>query len=147
MLVFLLINMLYLEKDTIVSSGAIVVDKNLRKVLVILDKKRDGEIYFPKGRVEKYESNEEAARREVLEEAGVICNSEPLSFLAMEVRYSKAINKTKVIYWYLAYFGENKSSALEDHEFFERKWINFDEAATALSFEDDKRLLASCNVF
>ncbi|KAJ2005999.1 hypothetical protein GGI04_000811 [Coemansia thaxteri] len=136
--------MLYAADDVMFSAGAVVFDTAGERVLTVVDmRSAEHKVHFPKGRVEAGETTEEAARREVEEEAGVVCCLWP-KMMGVEVRESPAIGKTKVIYWYAASHVANSTQRLESHEQFSSKWVSIEDAAVLLSFEQDRRLLDIC---
>ncbi|KAJ2741750.1 hypothetical protein GGI20_004967 [Coemansia sp. BCRC 34301] len=136
--------MLYDADKVVFSAGAVVFDKAGKQVLTIVDKRKDKpEVYFPKGQLEAGETAEEAACREVEEEAGVMCRLWP-KMMGVEVRESPEIGKTKVIYWYAASLVGITTQRLEDQELFDSSWVSIGEAVEVLSFEKDKRLLNIC---
>ncbi|KAJ2251394.1 hypothetical protein GGI13_003865 [Coemansia sp. RSA 455] len=139
--------MLYDADAVMFSAGAVVFDEANGQVLTVIDRRKTKpDIYFPKGRIEAGETMEEAARREVEEETGVVCRLWP-KMMGMEVRESPAIGKTKVIYWYTASFISTSPQRLEDHEQFTTNWVNIDEAPNVLSYEQDKQLLNICRAY
>ncbi|KAJ2156686.1 hypothetical protein GGF46_005015 [Coemansia sp. RSA 552] len=136
---------LYPRNDLVVSAGAVVFDTTGTRVLTIVNR-GDGtdSVLFPKGRVEPGESFEEAARREVKKETGVVCQIWPGGPVGVESRYSEAIGKTKLVYWYAATHVETQDQKLEDHEQFDVVWTNTANAGQVLSFADDRQLLGLC---
>lgn len=138
--------MFYSNDEVMFSAGAVVFDQTREHVLALVDS-RSGkeELYFPKGRVEPNETNQQAAIREVREETGAMCTllagQEPMG---VEVRFSAAINKTKIIYWYVAELVEMGPQDLQGNEQFTVRWIHAKDAGQELSFDEDKKLLTKC---
>ncbi|KAJ1850636.1 NUDIX hydrolase [Coemansia sp. RSA 2703] len=138
--------MLYPASELLFSAGAVIFDKTRTSVLAIVsknDQRGVEEIMFPKGRLEKDETPEAAAVREVLEETGARCTLWP-GLRAMETRHSKAISKTKVVYWYAGDLVAMGEQMLESHEKLDVRWVDVGSAASVLSFENDRELLAIC---
>ncbi|KAJ2031364.1 hypothetical protein IWW57_000746 [Coemansia sp. S610] len=139
--------MFYDADKVMFSAGAVVFDQAGQKVLTVVDRRgAKPTVYFPKGRIEAGEAQEDAARREVEEETGVVCRLWP-KMMGMEVRDSPAIGKTKVIYWYAASLVSIGVQRLEGHEMFTASWVSIDEAPHVLSFEQDKQLLGICRAY
>ncbi|KAI9501075.1 hypothetical protein GGI25_003812 [Coemansia spiralis] len=140
--------MLYSRDEIVFSAGAVVFDPTEEKVLTIVHKDNASGreiVAFPKGGLEKGESAEEAAVREVEEEAGVHCRLWPSAgLMGLEVRYSEMAGKTKAIYWYAASFVEMRTQKLEDYEDFSIRWIDADKALDVLSSDHCKKLLKTC---
>jgi diadenosine hexaphosphate hydrolase (ATP-forming) len=88
---------------------------------------------FPKGHVEPGESCEQAATREVREEAGVVATVR--GFLGRE-RYTRGLQRVEVSYYVLDCLGD--APADEDRE---ARWCTPAEARRLLSFEELKVLL------
>ncbi|KAJ2720110.1 hypothetical protein GGI07_004822 [Coemansia sp. Benny D115] len=130
------------------SAGAVVFDAQCKRILTIVNK-NDRRGYettsFPKGQLDKNESPESAARREVQEETGAKCTLWP-GLIALETRYNEAIAKTKIIYWYAATIDEMGEQKLEDYEKLVPQWTDVSEAYNTLSFENDQDLLKLCLV-
>jgi 8-oxo-dGTP diphosphatase len=99
-----------------------------------------GDWTFPKGKAEPDETDEETALREVEEETGLTC---ALGAPAGETRYRDAADRPKVArYWFM----EPRSAAstfTPNHEIDAVQWCTRDKADQLLSYEQDRRLLAS----
>ncbi|KAJ1759111.1 hypothetical protein LPJ58_002447 [Coemansia sp. RSA 1591] len=115
--------MLYSKDEFVFSAGAVVFDAKREQVLTIVDDD-SGRVSFPKGQLDKGETIECAARREVEEEAGVVCNLWPLGIVAVQTRYYEDEKITKFIYWYAATFVETTAQKLEEYEHMTPKWID-----------------------
>ncbi len=104
---------------------------------------------LPKGHVDPGESPEQAAIREVREEAGVACELvEPLGkveywFVATEqgrrVRFHKFVH-----FFLLAY--QAGDVADHDHEVHEARWMHVDEALRRLAFDNEREVMARARV-
>ena len=121
------------------SAGGIIVDGD--KVLLIKTENLQGdEVWaFPKGHIEKKETSENTAVREVLEETGYTCE---IIRLIDKVKYwfrdgGKLIKKT--VKWFLMKPVSKVSE--HDSEILNIKWFKVDEAKGILSYKSDKELL------
>lgn len=116
-------------------AGAIAVrdDRGTTEVLIVRSRKDPSAWIFPKGHIEPGETAEEAALRELEEEAGV------RGALVRRVgasRFQSGVAMVDVTY-YLARFLD----AVEPSEEREARWMTISEARRALSFENLRRLL------
>jgi 8-oxo-dGTP pyrophosphatase MutT (NUDIX family) len=124
------------------SAGAVVVRGD--EVVVIVPVKRDAHgrrvLGLPKGHPEAGETDEQAAAREVREEAGVTGQLiEPLG----EVEYvyergGRPIAK-RVAFFLFEY--RDGSVADHDHEIEEARWMPLQEAAAELSYEGEREMV------
>ena len=123
---------------TIMQAGAIVFRfKNDRPYVLIVNAKKNPEHrIFPKGHLEEGETGEQAARRELLEEAGV--GGKVLRFIA-ERSFEMNDSTYKVAYYLLRY--DSTEGAGEPGR--NPSWYPVDEALSMLSFPDTRELLRS----
>ena len=93
---------------------------------------------FPKGKLERDESEEEAALREVEEETGFRCD------LGRELgitRYHDSRGRPKTVrYWQMTPIGGELAPA---HEVDDARWVPLAEASALLTYARDVELLAS----
>ena len=93
---------------------------------------------FPKGKLERDESEEEAALREVEEETGLRCR------LGRELgitRYHDSRGRPKTVrYWQMTPVGGALAPAREVDD---ARWVSLDEAPALLTYARDVELLAS----
>lgn len=91
---------------------------------------------FPKGKVEKGETDEEAAAREVREETGFDC---ALGEELATVRYVDRRGRPKrVRYWIMTVVGGD--TAIPNAEVDDLRWLAPDDACTLLTYAHDQAL-------
>ena len=125
------------------SAGAVAVRAG-GEVAVIVPHKRspsgDRVLGLPKGHADPGESMEQAATRELLEEAGIVgALREELG----DVRYwyrrkGRQIRKTVTFYLFDYVSGD---IADHDHEIEEARWMPLEEAAQALTFQGEREMI------
>lgn len=120
------------------SCGAVVYtgDKN-RKYLLI--KNLSGHIGFPKGHIEYRETEQETAKREILEETGLLVTFDPSFREEYDYRIGKYIHKKGV--YYLARFAESDSILLKKEEIKEKWLLEYPQALETLNMENDRQIL------
>lgn len=131
-----------------VSAGAVLIlnDPDFPKEFLILNYSY-GHWDFPKGNIEKGETELETVFREVSEETG-INDLQILDGFRQQITYkyrkkSKLVNKA-VIY-YLAMTSTRKVMLSDEHTNF--GWFNSDKALEKLSFENSRKVLRMANEF
>jgi 8-oxo-dGTP pyrophosphatase MutT (NUDIX family) len=134
-----------LRQATATSAGGIVirfVDAAPQLVVGRRNRARDGVSWtLPKGTPNPLETTEETALREVREETGLdVSIVRPFDAIRYTFYQGRTrIHKT-VHYFLMAPAGGDLER--HDHEFDEVRWIGFDEAATLLTFETERALVA-----
>jgi 8-oxo-dGTP pyrophosphatase MutT (NUDIX family) len=124
------------------SAGGVVVRDG--EVIVVVPVKRDAAgnrvLGLPKGHPDGDETPEQAASREVAEETGV--TAELIDKLG-EVRYAYARRRRRVNKRVAFYLFEYRSGDLADHdrEIEEARWMPLAEAARALTYEGERRMV------
>ena len=113
------------------AGGVIIKDK---KLLIVKVKNLSGKIVwtFPKGHIEKSETIENTALREVSEETGYICEIiKPLG----KTQYS-FIHQNKFISKKVAWFlmSPIKKIGIHDHEILTTRWVKINEAKKYLKY-------------
>ncbi len=94
---------------------------------------------FPKGKLDRDETDEEAAYREVLEETGLSCR---LHDDLGEIRYEDRRGRPKVVhYWLMEPEPDHGSGFVANAEVDELRWLEPDDAAKLLSYQHDRDLL------
>jgi 8-oxo-dGTP pyrophosphatase MutT (NUDIX family) len=134
-----------LRSSTATSAGGIVVRFESGTPWLVVGsrrRERDGRTWtLPKGTPNQGESREETAIREVEEETGLTVRiTGPLESIEYWfVQSGKRIHKTVHYYLMEATGGD---LAGHDHEFDEVRWISFETAASMLTFETERALVA-----
>ncbi len=102
---------------------------------------RRGVLALPKGHPDAGETLEQAATREVREEAGVV--AEPVEQLG-EIRYWYTLSGERVLKTVTFFLFDYRSGSVEDHddEVESAVWMPLEEAAEALSYKGEREIAA-----
>ena len=127
------------------SCGAVVFHEIGGVVRYLLIKnKRSAHWSFPKGHVEKGESDEQAAIREVKEETGIDITI--VEGFKAKSEYSIQRKIEKIVYIYAATCKQTKT-IIQEEEIEDYLWLDFNKAMKNLKFENDKNILYRVNEF
>ena len=134
-----------MEKEK--SAGAVIFKPGKRGNKYLLLHYEAGYWDLPKGHVEKNESEEETARREVKEETGIE-NIAILRGFKEKIHYfyrfeGKLLSKDVV--FFLARADQEDVKISFEHMGFE--WLSFDEALERLTYKNAKEILKKANKF
>lgn len=124
-----------------VSCGGVVIFQN--KILMLyknLNNRYKGWV-LPKGTVEKGETFEETALREVKEESGA--DAKIISFVD-DSRYTFSVEKktiNKVVHWYLMTADNSKTLPQKEEFFVDAGYFDYDKAIEMLKFQNERNIV------
>lgn len=121
------------------SCGAVIFSGNgeKRKFLLIKNK-RSAHWGFPKGHVEKGETNEETALREIKEETGLDVKLIPEFASRSEYTIQGKVEKNVTIFLARTL---SEEVVLQEEEIESSVWLDYQKAMKTLKFENDKTIL------
>lgn len=122
-----------------ISSGGVVIFGNT----ILLLKKFNGDWVLPKGRIEKNETIQEAAIREVLEESNV--KAKPLKYIG-KVQYKYKNFKedemvSKTVHWYLMKSNCMDCTPQKNEGFINAVFVHVDKAKDLVRYEDERNII------
>ncbi|MDY3052622.1 MAG: NUDIX hydrolase [Ndongobacter sp.] len=121
-----------------VSAGGVVVDGN--SVLVL--KKYRGDWVLPKGRLEKDETLEQAALREVREESGVDCEIiRYVGFVKYNYRHSNGERVQKTVHYYYMIEKKGRLKPQREEGFCEATFMPWRKAAALLRHDSERNMV------
>ena len=106
--------------------------------VLIIKQARNGNWSFPKGHVEKNETETETAVREVREEVGT--EVVPIEGFREVIRYAPKANVQKDVVYFVA-SPETPTIKMQKEEVSDYKWMRPDDAMKELTFKNDKEVL------
>jgi ADP-ribose pyrophosphatase YjhB (NUDIX family) len=125
------------------SAGGVIVRIENGKPLVALVKEEPYGVYIlPKGRLEKGEDLEKAARREIEEEAGLSKLSQ-VQYLGARARLSFDKRKWITIHYFLFLTRQKKGKPTDQEHVYACEWFPL-EALPEMLWPDQRELLESC---
>ena len=133
-----------MSNQEILAAGGIVIDNETATPRVLLVHRPQYDDWsFPKGKLDAGETVEQAALREVKEETGLECRIiRPLTVLRYGSRTRKDRLKPKAVHYFLM---ERVSGHIQvpGEEVDRAEWFDFNEAASKLTYAQDRNLLSS----
>ncbi len=130
------------------SAGIIIFFEHNKKREYLLLHYQSGHWDFPKGHIEKGETKERAALRELKEETGL--EVEIIESFEESLTYFHHLPKTKELSFKTVYFFvgkvEDKTVTLS-HEHIGYKWLPFEQALEQLTYNNAKEILQKAEDF
>ncbi len=126
------------------SCGAVIYTEAEGSRLYLLELMQKGHCSICKGHVEKNETENQTARREILEETGL--SVEFIDGFRESIEYSPYAGCLKTVIFFLAQTDSLEVTAQEE-EVREIRWLPFKEAEAALTFESDRETLRKAEAF
>ncbi len=127
------------------SCGAIVFREiHGEKRFLLIKNKRSSNWGFPKGHMERGETEKETAYREVLEEAGIRIRFLPDFRFRSEYSIQGRIEKQVVIFLATT---DDTTTTIQREEIEEYLWLRYDKAMNSLKFPNDKQMLRKANEY
>ncbi len=127
-----------------ISAGAITYTVKGDEILYLLIRDFHGNWGFPKGHLEEGESEEEAAVREISEEAGIAIRLD--NSFKEELRYVMPNGILKISIYFLGEY-ENQIPVRQAEEVDEIRLLPYDEAMDLLTFGNMKEVLSKAQEY
>ena len=122
------------------SCGAVVFRNKNNNIQVLLIRHLNGGHWaFPKGHVEKGETEEQTALREILEETGLAVELD--NRYRQVVSYSPKKDVVKNVVYFVATASSDAATVAQEEEISQIVWVDMHNAADYVSFDNDKKVL------
>ncbi len=127
------------------SSGAVVFrNENGARLYLLIKNKRSSAWGFPKGHMERSETEIATAKREVLEETGLHIRIFDGFKLSSEYKIGGRIEKRVSIFLSVT---NDRKTVIQKEEIDDYTWLPFNKAYDTLKFQNDKEILKSAEDF
>ena len=127
------------------SAGGVAFRKQDGRIdVALISVGADDRWQLPKGLVDKGESTEDAALREVREEAGIdteiVTRIDKVEYWYFWEENGQRIRYHKFVYFYLLRYkaGDVRD---HDHEVNDARWVDIDDAIKMLAFDNEKKIM------
>lgn len=125
------------------SCGALVYYREQNKEYYLLVQNRNGGHWsFAKGHIEKKETEEETAKREIFEETGLEIQNFNPSFRQV-TSYNLPNGKQKFVTYFLTEIDKEKAThvKLQEEEILDHLFLPYNEASQQLTYDNDRQVL------
>jgi 8-oxo-dGTP pyrophosphatase MutT (NUDIX family) len=131
--------------DQVSAGGVVCRDQGTSLEVVLISVGDPVRWQLPKGIVDSDETPEQAALREVREEAGVsatiIAPLAPVEYWYVGSRGKRRVRFHKVVHFFVMQYAGG-DVADHDHEVNEARWVSVDQAQQMLAFKGEKQAVA-----
>jgi 8-oxo-dGTP pyrophosphatase MutT (NUDIX family) len=129
-----------------ISCGAVVYTRKNDNILYVIVKSTEGYFGFPKGHMEKNETEEQTAIREIFEEVGLKVNIIPGFKIINEYPIPhKEVTIKRVIYFLAEY--DNQNIRYQKDELLGAYLMTYEEAISLFQFDNLKKVLDKARDF
>jgi bis(5'-nucleosidyl)-tetraphosphatase len=129
------------------SAGAIVFRRQNKEIKYLIIKYGWGHWEFPRGGIEKGESLEETARREIEEETG-IKNIEFIEGFKEWIKFFFKLKGDGIMKIATFFLAETKTEEIKlSHEHEDHAWLKYEDALDKLTFDNSKKVLKKAHNF
>ncbi|MBE5781980.1 MAG: NUDIX domain-containing protein [Clostridiales bacterium] len=128
------------------SCGAVVFTRGKGLIRYVIIESRDGYFGFPKGHMEKGETAQETALREIFEETGLRPRILPGFQTTAQHPIPWKENTIKHITYFLAEY-ENQKIVYQEQELRSARLLTYEEAMAIFQFEESKAILTQAHQF
>ena len=126
------------------SCGAVVYTVADGEIKYLLVQMLGGHFSFPKGHVEGGESEVQTALREIKEETDLDVSLDTV--FRRTVVYSPYAGCEKEVVYFAAY-AKSRETVCQQTEIRRALWLSYDDAIECVTFDNDKKILASANEY
>ena len=128
------------------SCGAVVFTRKNDEIFYVIVKSIEGFYGFPKGHMEKNETEKETALREILEEVGLEVKIDEGCRIVAEHPLPKKKGVMKRIIYFVAEY-ENQIIKYQQEELQDARLMKYEEAISSFQFEESKNILKEANEY
>ena len=128
-----------------ISAGGVAFRKQDGRIdVALISVGEDNRWQLPKGLVDKGESTEDAAIREVREEAGIdteiVTRIDTVEYWYFWKENGQRIRYHKFVYFYMLRY-KSGDARDHDHEVNDARWVDIDDANKMLAFDNEKKIM------
>ena len=128
------------------SCGAVVYRETGSEIeFLAIKSKAHGDWGFPKGHMEKSESEQETAKREVLEETGL--NVTLIDEFRTTVKYIMPNGVEKEVVYFIGKVLPDHTVKVQQEEIEEYRWLKFNEILPLITYENTREVLIKAKKF
>ncbi len=127
------------------SCGCVIFAADGGWKILLTQNLKGGHWSFPKGHIESGETQLQTAKREVLEETGL--RVEPEQGFSATVKYSPKPGCMKTVRYFATVVDIDSKLSLQPEEVSAARWLPLDDAGTALSYRNDRKVLQKAREF